>query len=320
MKKIEEYIKPSQKQLQAALTKQFGNNAANVKGKYLLVKGTAPVLLVAHMDTVHIDRVKTICYSEDGNVLMSPQGIGGDDRCGIYGICKVYEQAKEKPWLLFTCDEEIGCIGACAFADDFMAGKIDPMIQQVKLIIELDRKGKNDAVFYDCDNDQFRQYILSKGFIEQIGSYSDIVEIGEAMGIASVNLSSGYYNAHTTSEYIVLNDLETTIKKVIGIVQESLQDKIPQYADVRLYGNYDYDTDWTNYDDNLTVLDSNLKPVNERYAQEYRELSLEYSKEEIDGYRELYGDEILWQLYEEYLDGFDDSAEETEDAMLFASK
>ena len=52
------------------------------KPGYLYAEGTIPVLLVAHMDTVHRQPVEQICYSEDRAVAMSPQGIGGDDRCG----------------------------------------------------------------------------------------------------------------------------------------------------------------------------------------------------------------------------------------------
>ena len=52
------------------------------KPGYLYAEGTIPVLLVAHMDTVHRQPVEQICYSADRAVAMSPQGIGGDDRCG----------------------------------------------------------------------------------------------------------------------------------------------------------------------------------------------------------------------------------------------
>ena len=52
------------------------------KPGYLYAEGAIPVLLVAHMDTVHRQPVEQICYSEDRAVAMSPQGIGGDDRCG----------------------------------------------------------------------------------------------------------------------------------------------------------------------------------------------------------------------------------------------
>ena len=56
------------------------------KSGFLYAEGTVPVLLVAHLDTVHTHRPDIICRSEDGRYLMSPYGIGGDDRAGVYMI------------------------------------------------------------------------------------------------------------------------------------------------------------------------------------------------------------------------------------------
>ena len=76
------------------------------KDKFILVCGVAPVMLVAHLDTVHAESVKDICKTDGGNILMSPQGIGGDDRCGVDALNKIYNLSAVKPHLLFTCDEE----------------------------------------------------------------------------------------------------------------------------------------------------------------------------------------------------------------------
>ena len=51
--------------------------------KFLYAEGNAPYMLVAHLDTVHKHLPSVICYSKDGNYMMSPQGIGGDDHCGV---------------------------------------------------------------------------------------------------------------------------------------------------------------------------------------------------------------------------------------------
>ena len=173
MTTLENIIYPTQKKLFSYLKKQFHKNTVSVKGKYILVKGTAPIMLVAHLDTVHMNPVKIICKNRDGSVWMSPEGIGGDDRCGVYGILKVYESAKVKPWLLFTCDEEIGCVGAGVFADDLARRNYLPKdLKKIKCIIEIDRRGSNDAVFYGCDNTDFEAYVNSKGFKTAIGSFA----------------------------------------------------------------------------------------------------------------------------------------------------
>lgn len=56
---------------------------------FLYAKGDYPVLLVAHLDTVHRDPPRIICYSPDKRYMMSPQGIGGDDRAGVWMILQI---------------------------------------------------------------------------------------------------------------------------------------------------------------------------------------------------------------------------------------
>ena len=55
---------------------------------YVYHEGTFPVLLCAHMDTVHKEIPRTLVYAN--GTLSSTQGIGGDDRCGIYMIFKIF--------------------------------------------------------------------------------------------------------------------------------------------------------------------------------------------------------------------------------------
>lgn len=244
---IKEIAKLTQTKLYKNLMARFGStknrNIWYSDKNFLLVQGSSPVLLVAHLDTVHKEPVKDICMSEDGNIVMSPQGIGGDDRCGVMALCNTFNSVseKEKPWLLFTCDEEIGCVGARKFASLYTKknrGKL-PDLSPIKLIIEVDRKGSHDAVFYDCDNKDFEKYIVSKGFKTEHGSYSDICDIAPAVGCAAVNLSSGYYNAHTLYEYINLKELKWTTDRIIEIVKES--HALPKYEWIEaeyIYGSY----------------------------------------------------------------------------------
>ena len=115
MNSLEDFLYPTQKKLFKRLCKKFKGKTLISKGNFILVRGAAPVMLVAHLDTVHEEPVKDICLSADKNILISPQGIGGDDRCGVFALCKIYRLSKIKPWLLFTCEEEVGGIGAKYF-------------------------------------------------------------------------------------------------------------------------------------------------------------------------------------------------------------
>ena len=187
-------------------------------------------MLVTHLDTVHCERLKVICYSIDKNILMSPQGIGGDDRCGVFALVKIYQYAKVKPWLLFTCNEEIGGIGANKFCLAYQQLQLPNELDDLKFIIELDRKGKNDAVFYDCDNPDFETYINSKGFKSAHGSFSDISLIAPELGVAAVNISSGYYNAHSLHEYIIRSELEIIIEKVCEMVADAAKPDFSKFV------------------------------------------------------------------------------------------
>lgn len=184
------------------------------KPGYLYAEGTIPVLLAAHMDTVHRQPVEQICYSADGAVAMSPQGIGGDDRCGVWMILQILRTAKCH--VLFCEDEEVGCVGA----KKFTRGSLRP---QVNYIVELDRRGSNDAVFYRCDNPEFEDFITSFGFETAGGSRSDISYIAPYLETAAVNISCGYYCEHQRHEYIRLEEMELNAARVAQMVTQQTE-------------------------------------------------------------------------------------------------
>ena len=179
---------------------------------FLYAKGDVPVLLVAHMDTVHKEKCGEIMQL--GGRISSPQGIGGDDRCGIFIIANI---VKELHCSVLLCeDEEIGGVGARKFAQTDYIKNLG-----VNYMIEFDRKGNNDAVFYHCDNQDFINFVLdSTGFKEANGTYSDISTLMEPSKLCAVNLSSGYYNAHTKNEYVVYDEMFDTIAAAKGLIKE----------------------------------------------------------------------------------------------------
>ena len=181
--------------------------------KYLYIKGDTPVLFVCHLDTVHKTRPREFWFSKDLDKVRATEGIGGDDRCGVYLLTKLMK-TRYKPHLLFTTDEEIGLIGVERFCDDFK--DID-----VNCIIELDRKGSNDVVIYDDENKELCNKFISLGFKEQSGSFTDISVLSPFYNISGVNLSCGYYNPHTSNEYVVFSEMNNTYLKVIQFLNDS---------------------------------------------------------------------------------------------------
>ncbi len=318
MKNLEDFLKPTQKELFNLLRKKYRGKAVVHKGCYVLVPGEAPVMLLAHMDTVHEKPVKHICKTPDGNILMSPQGIGGDDRCGVYALVKVHEAATIKPWLLFTCDEEVGGVGANIFTVDYSRGKLPKSLDSLKMLVEIDRKGSKDAVYYSCDNPEFEAYITSKGFVTAYGSFSDISVIAPELGIAAVNLSSGYYNAHTLHEYINRKQINAVIQSVIGIVSDAAKQDFPKYSYIERIWKYEglserYDL-WN--ENGLGVWNAKKVPLapttksNEELGyipgdlpgsmvEMYDDLLELYTMDELEWHRKEFGDRIICDLYNE---------------------
>ena len=209
---FEQIFQLSQERLKQALEAELITSEYTVQKQkgFLYAEGSTPVLLVAHLDTVHRTQPETICYSADGTVMMSPQGIGGDDRAGVYMILRLIQSVHCH--VLFCEDEETGGHGAHAF----VKSGIKP---DVNYIVELDRTGSNDAVFYQCRNRQFEQYINSFGFQTAFGSFSDISILAPHLNLAAVNLSTGYYHAHQPGEYVRLDKVEELIDHVEKLLQ-----------------------------------------------------------------------------------------------------
>lgn len=214
----------------------------------------------------------------------------------------------KKPWLLFTCNEETGGLGASCFCHEHKDKNLPEGVDDIKLLVEIDRRESNDAVYYDCDNTEFEQYITSKGFQTAYGSFSDISYIAPELGIAAVNLSSGYYNPHTLYEYINRRELNTVLEKVVEIVADATKDDFPKYVYVeKPYESLISYDDWiSDYGDirNKKITEAltddeffERKKLPTEYEQIYDELLDIYSVEELENYRELYGNEIIYQIY-----------------------
>lgn len=193
---------------------------------FLYAKGEIPVLLVAHMDTVHKEQCKDI-RDKDG-VLSSSQGIGGDDRCGVFIIMNLVKELKCS--VLLCEDEEKGTVGARKFTnatykfrdsngEDVEVKYIENL--GVNYMIEFDRKGSSDAVFYSCDNKDFIDFVEDVTCFKYAhGSFSDISVLMPAAKLSGVNLSSGYHNAHMCTEFVVYDEMMDTIEAAKVLIKE----------------------------------------------------------------------------------------------------
>lgn len=199
------------------MTEYYGQNKIVATNDYLFCIGDIPACICAHLDTVHKRTPKI--FVDDGNIVSSPQGVGGDDRCGVYSCLSVlshFEAEGKKPYMFFSTDEEVGGASTKKAAKD-----VKHLIAEIGFLIELDRNGKQDSVYYKCDNKKFKKWIDSFGFIEAQGTFTDICTLCDEWDVAGVNLSVGYYKAHTSAEYVIYDELQATIDKVVKILSES---------------------------------------------------------------------------------------------------
>jgi len=195
---------------------------------YLINPGTP--LLNAHMDTVQSQQcvnnlkslrlVKWIIRAKDAV-------IGWDDKCWIAIAMEIYERLWDKVSLLFTRQEEVWAVGASNFVDNH-----SNLLAECKYCLTLDRRNAWDIIWYNnqyCSL-EFQSEIarLTKefGYKPTTWALSDANKISKVLNC--VNLSVGYYNPHTKTEYIKCDDLVNACEAVQYIV-EHLEDDFPIY-------------------------------------------------------------------------------------------
>ena len=235
-KTFEQLCGCTQGSLKATMSKYLRNKYTNVveTKDYIYACGDIPIALVAHLDTVFKQPAREVYYDRQKNVIFSPYGLGADDRAGVFAIIQILKTGL-RPHIIFTTDEEIGARGATQL------GMIDCPFKDLRYIIQLDRRGANDCVFYDCYNEDFIVYVEDFGFVEAIGSFSDISMICPSWGIAGVNLSVGYRDEHSVSEVLFVGHLLSTIDKVIAMLSEK---EIPTFNYI---ARNDYRNSWYRY-------------------------------------------------------------------------
>lgn len=231
-KKFESICKMSELRLKKYVEMQLKKTHEDitVADGFVFAKGTFPVLLLAHLDTVHELLPSLIKYDAEKDSISCIEGIGGDDRCGVYMVLEVVK--KYNCSVLFCEDEEQGGIGARKFIETDLAKEL-----KFNYAIEFDRRGSNDAVFYDCDNEEFEEFITKDFYKTAYGSFSDISVVAPFLGCAAVNLSCGYYNAHTKQEYVVLNEMERSIAEACQILERTTEDDKFEYIEAT-YSSY----------------------------------------------------------------------------------
>ena len=173
----------------------------------------------AHMDEVHTNRETdyTVVWEEDEIYGYSPktesrQGIGADDKNGIWVALKVMANVPYIKAAFFVC-EEIGCYGS----EHVDLGFFD----NCRFVIQCDRRGSGDFVCQAsniplCTSAFVEAMRPSEfGYMPVCGSPTDVVMLRRrGLKCCACNLSCGYYEPHTENENTNPADLERCWKMV----------------------------------------------------------------------------------------------------------
>ena len=203
-------------------------NIDYIEDQYIIAEGELPICLIAHLDTVftYPPNESDFLYDPEKQILWTPHGTGFDDRAGVSAILEILN-AGYRPSIIFTQGEEALGIGANTLVCKY---KRSPF-KKCNALIELDRMGEKDCVFYQCDNPEFTEYIERFGYEKSLGSFSDISVIAPAWKIAAVNLSIGYLDEHTVAERLNIEWYQNSISRLCKILDNSINMKFYKYIE-----------------------------------------------------------------------------------------
>ena len=191
--------------------------------------------LVAHLDSVHqikdykvVEELQLNAQGEKKPSFVGYDsktgercGVGGDDKAGVF-ICLELLDRFDNVKAFFPVAEEIGCERSKAADETFFT--------DVGYAIQFDST-ENDTMslslmgvqLFEQKSEFFnktRNIILEHGFTEwRHHPYTDTMVLKDKFNFACLNFAAGYYNYHTSNEYVIVEDVKNSIKlgeNVIG--------------------------------------------------------------------------------------------------------
>ena len=166
----------------------------------------------------------------DHYILLSPEHkdsidcLGADDRCGVKTILDVLESGL-RPHILFTTDEEIGCVGSRKAVEENALEEL----KKASMLIQIDRgvhEGSwHEMVTYSFDPSSHPKIFkeLEKTYTMASGSFTDVAVLGEHLNKPIVNVSASYMNEHHTDEFINLDAYDYNTKGLIKFIKWAIK-------------------------------------------------------------------------------------------------
>jgi di/tripeptidase len=278
------------------------------KGSEKMTSGEYYPCVVSHMDTVHGSHreliesktnliIESSTYSEGEDdemttliakhpITKEQTGIGGDDKCGVYVCLEMFERFDVLKGAFFV-EEEIGMLGSRHADDKFF--------ENVGYAIQFDAPSSNwisevcsGVKLFDED---FKEEI--KGTLNECGytkfsvdPFTDVNQLASKYDFNCLNLGCGYYRQHTTSEYVVVEEVSDSIKAGYELitklgVEKYVHKKIEKktlvnetnYSYLSYNDSEDYDFESDEYDDlaesiSNMVIDMYVNGVSEEEIRE----------------------------------------------------
>lgn len=271
-------------------------------GNLYVIKGVGESYpcLVSHIDQVsHCSHSKDFKVVETQDIIFgySPkkrqfENLGADDKNGVF-ICleclKKYDTLK----VVFFREEETGCKGSSAA---YM-----PFFDDVRFVIQPDRKGNSDLIthigYLELCSEKFMEAMEPEkwGYWEENGMMTDVLALKEqGLSINCINLSCGYYNAHTNEEITVKKDLQKCLLFVEHII-EDCTDTYPHASGSPGYVSYESEDEIHDilYNDPTLTADDLFDMYSTNYPHLHREDFVRICEE----HRQLWGtdEEDMWE-------------------------
>lgn len=177
-----------------------------------------------HSDKVQLTRKHVsvrdgVAFIDENNLLNDDVAcLGADDGAGLAVMLNLMANGVVGGYC-FTTGEEVGGVGAEA-----VLKHAEPFLKQYKFAVEIDRRGTKDMVYEqsvgECASKAFAQWLvdeLDMGHeLSNRGSYTDVATFAEVIP-ENVNIASGYINAHSADEQVLLpylDQLADALRKV----------------------------------------------------------------------------------------------------------
>ena len=230
------------------------------------IKYPGEPILSAHQDCVgdlscgKLANFVDIYDFDDIQILKGNGNIGADDKIGIFLILLYLTKVNKNINFAFSTGEERSVpTGIKTIVSDI---KELEAFKKAPYCIVLDRKNSGDIICKENSygskafDDALSEIGKKYDYASVKGGHSDTATFSEYMNAA--NLSVGYYNPHTKTEFVIIQDMINTFNYLCDIIENLPRDipyeeksktvyNYPSYNGYKGYNTYDDDYDVYGY-------------------------------------------------------------------------